>query len=101
MLVLGILLTIFLKTVFSDDIIVNTSQGSLKGTLEKSRNGSDIFAFYGIPYAEPPVGKLRLKVILELTYSCIYIKRFEKLLKNPEIFQIQNYAKILKKLIKC
>jgi len=43
-------------------VILNTSQGALQGTIEKSRADRQFFAFYGIPYAEPPLGELRFEV---------------------------------------
>lgn len=42
--------------------IVTIEQGTLNGTYLKARNGRMFNAFYGIPYAEPPVGNLRFKV---------------------------------------
>lgn len=38
------------------------SQGSLKGKLISSKFGYDYCSFQGIPYAKPPVGRLRFKV---------------------------------------
>ncbi|KAJ1528859.1 hypothetical protein ONE63_007231 [Megalurothrips usitatus] len=40
---------------------VSIKAGSLSGTWLSARNGRDIAAFNGIPYAAPPVGKLRFK----------------------------------------
>lgn len=39
--------------------IVNTSVGSFQGTHLELANGSSQDIFYGIPYAQPPVGALR------------------------------------------
>ena len=33
--------------------------GQVRGTLEKSQNGRLFSQFVGIPYAQPPIGKLR------------------------------------------
>lgn len=41
--------------------IVTTIYGKLQGSVMKSDNGRDIFAFRGIPYAKPPVGRMRFK----------------------------------------
>lgn len=41
---------------------VNTQYGRIRGSLEKSSEGIDFYAFKGIPYAKPPVGELRFKV---------------------------------------
>jgi hypothetical protein len=55
----GLVTTII--AVLADDLIV-LKHGSLKGHRLTSRKGREIFAFQGIPYAKPPVGKLRFKV---------------------------------------
>lgn len=41
-----------------DSSVVNTTIGALKGTRNSQ---SGLFQFFGIPYAEPPVGALRFK----------------------------------------
>ncbi|XP_065209355.1 juvenile hormone esterase-like [Planococcus citri] len=46
---------------FANGVELQTKQGILKGQLEKSRDGRMFYSFYGIPYAEPPVGELRFK----------------------------------------
>ncbi|KDR12774.1 Esterase FE4 [Zootermopsis nevadensis] len=55
---------IFLLTsvavILADDIIV-LNQGSVKGHRLTTRKGGEIFAFQGIPYANPPVGELRFQ----------------------------------------
>ena len=43
---------------------VDTRSGQLRGSVQKSIDGFDFYAFKGIPYAKPPVGELRFKVIL-------------------------------------
>jgi len=45
-----------------NDYIVKTSGGLLQGFPMKTIRDRDIFAFTGIPYAEPPVGELRYRV---------------------------------------
>lgn len=49
---------------YLDEIIprVKTPSGSLKGYYKLSQNGRRYEAYEGIPYALPPVGKLRFKV---------------------------------------
>nr|WGO51723.1 putative antennal esterase CXE25 [Ectropis grisescens] len=47
-----------------DKPIVSVKQGKLKGATEKLIDGSPYYSFKGIPYAEPPVGKLRFKAPL-------------------------------------
>lgn len=41
--------------------IVNIEEGSLQGKIISSRNGRNISAFIGVPYAEPPIGDLRFR----------------------------------------
>ncbi|KAM9801347.1 cholinesterase-like [Neosynchiropus ocellatus] len=41
-----------------DDLLINTKNGKVQGTLLPLLGG-DVKAFLGIPYAKPPVGKLR------------------------------------------
>lgn len=47
---------------FQTDPIVTVEQGKLKGAIEKLYNGAEYYSFKGIPYATPPVGKLRFRV---------------------------------------
>lgn len=42
--------------------ISETEGGRISGILEETVNGREFFSFYGIPFAQPPVGKLRFKV---------------------------------------
>ncbi|RVE46586.1 hypothetical protein evm_008773 [Chilo suppressalis] len=41
--------------------IVSIKQGKLKGSSQKLFDGSTYYSFKGIPYAQPPIGKLRFK----------------------------------------
>ncbi|NP_001165958.1 carboxylesterase clade A, member 3 [Nasonia vitripennis] len=43
------------------DLLIETSSGKIRGVVEKSSEGFDIYSFKGIPYAEPPIGELRFK----------------------------------------
>ncbi len=43
------------------DSTIYTSQGAANGVFKKARNGVTFSAFYGIPYAKPPVGELRFR----------------------------------------
>ncbi|XP_066964902.1 juvenile hormone esterase-like isoform X1 [Macrobrachium rosenbergii] len=51
---------IFLKSVSGETLEVKYSQGTIDGVQERY-NSREFYAFKGIPYAKPPVGKLRFK----------------------------------------
>lgn len=42
--------------------VVETESGFVSGLLSKTWKGKTIYTFEGIPYATPPVGKLRFQV---------------------------------------
>lgn len=47
----------------SKDIIVTVNDGKIQGTRQASPFfPKEFYSFFGIPYAEPPVGKLRFRV---------------------------------------
>lgn len=50
---------------------VTLNEGTVVGVEEKLPNGNFYYTYKGIPYAEPPVGKLRFEVRLRL--STIYL----------------------------
>ena len=41
--------------------IVETVQGAVEGTIMKTLGGKTVFAYRGVPYAQPPLAKLRLQ----------------------------------------
>ncbi|XP_050727496.1 esterase E4-like [Eriocheir sinensis] len=41
--------------------LVDTEEGRVAGVLEKTLKGREFFSFYGIPFAQPPLEKLRFK----------------------------------------
>lgn len=52
------------STIISDELRVTLSNGSkLIGRYLRSYSGRSIKAFTGIPYAKPPLGLLRFKVL--------------------------------------
>ena len=46
----------------SDDLIVATQYGKVRGIKKISALNTEYNAFFGIRYATPPVGELRFKV---------------------------------------
>lgn len=47
----------------SEKVIIKVNEGQIRGIKEISEySGTSYYAFYGIPYAEPPIKNLRFKV---------------------------------------
>lgn len=46
--------------------LVDTEGGRVSGILEETLKGREFNSFYGIPFAQPPVGNLRFKVTRNL-----------------------------------
>ncbi|XP_059081080.1 acetylcholinesterase-like isoform X2 [Tigriopus californicus] len=69
----------------SDDLVVETNKGKIRGVTLKSATNKDVDVWYGIPYAQPPLGNLRfrhprpidawsgIKETTKLPNSCIQI----------------------------
>ena len=67
-----LLLLILLPPVWSVGLKIDLRVGSVQGGIEKvqgSADGKNYASFSGIPYAEPPVGKLRFKVCTHVNLS--------------------------------
>ena len=46
----------------NDNLIVNTENGKIVGEKRiNTQDQSEYYAFHAVPYASPPVGKLRFK----------------------------------------
>lgn len=54
---------------------VETSLGGIRGNYKISRHGRKYEAYEGIPYAQPPVGKLRFKVRRTIVEN--YVKKLK------------------------
>ncbi|XP_076686877.1 juvenile hormone esterase-like [Andrena cerasifolii] len=59
---------VFLFALLATDIscilakpVIHTREGSVRGTVLKTWKGREIFAFLGVPYAEPPIGRFRFR----------------------------------------
>lgn len=55
------------ETADSEILLVDTEEGRVSGILEHSMKGREFYSFYSIPFAQPPLGKLRFKVNRFLT----------------------------------
>ena len=44
-----------------DNLVVMTKNGKVEGIRETAANGCPVDMWWGIPFAEPPVGELRFK----------------------------------------
>lgn len=42
-------------------IQIETTQGKIEGKSQTARNGDSFTAFYGVPFAQPPIGSLRFR----------------------------------------
>lgn len=49
--------------IFGETIIADTSYGKVKGKIMTSCLGTKYYSFQKIPYAKPPIGELRFRVI--------------------------------------
>lgn len=47
------------------EVIIDTPLGKLRGKKTVTYKNFPYYSFQGIPYAKPPVGNLRFKVIFE------------------------------------
>ena len=73
--VVVVLVCYFLSLIFVDKISgleiiahqIVLKQGIVEGKTDISRNGTIFLAYYNLPYAKPPVGRLRFQVILILS----------------------------------
>lgn len=49
-------------TFTTDELEVETALGKIRGSYKVSYGGRIFAAFEGVPYAKPPIGKLRFQV---------------------------------------
>ena len=52
------LISLYQSSYYSVAVQVNTEKGILDGYLSQSRNGTEFYSFYSIPFAKPPVDEL-------------------------------------------
>ena len=61
--------------------IVSTKYGPVQGAIRTTETGKGYFSFQGIPYAKPPVDKLRFRVRTS-RFTCARVFKF--MLQDPE-----------------
>ncbi len=44
-----------------DSLVIRTTTGKVRGARQRTDQGKEVDMFWGIPFAEPPVGDLRFK----------------------------------------
>ena len=60
----GLLLQFFMGlswAVIKDDLVVKTHLGKIRGFETATADNKKVSAWYGVPYAQPPTGKLRFR----------------------------------------
>lgn len=64
------------------DLAVRVKQGKLLGTIKEGVNGTVYRAFLGVPYAAPPLGSLRFKVIGTPSKTGVYLFARRRLIRT-------------------
>lgn len=76
----------------ANPLLVETENGKVSGVQGVSRGGKEFVQFLGIPFGQPPVGKLRfevsflntrLKIMLPFKNKCALNSKFKETLRNP------------------
>ena len=62
MLIILIIASVFHCVLSQNGPVVDTEYGPVAGITIELHNGIEVNSFYGIPFAEPPVGDLRFEV---------------------------------------
>ena len=50
---------------------INTKLGPIEGKVLTTALGRNVHAFRGIPFAKPPVGRLRFKVVEKIFFGWV------------------------------
>ncbi|XP_045613397.1 juvenile hormone esterase isoform X2 [Procambarus clarkii] len=59
--VVSVVLSMWAEVVAGEAPLVTTHEGRVAGVIEASTKGRVFYSYYGLPYAKPPLGPLRLK----------------------------------------
>ncbi len=54
-----------------DSLVIRTTTGKVRGARQRTDQGKEVDMFWGIPFAEPPVGDLRFKAPVPVK-ECVY-----------------------------
>ena len=57
----GLVVTLCMVRFGNGELMVSTKFGTVRGKTEVTAGGGEVDVWYGIPYAEPPTGKLRFR----------------------------------------
>lgn len=87
---------LFLRSINSNELIVNTTYGLLSGREFKSRNNRTVAAFNGIPFAKPPLGELRFQVRKILLFGFYFILATDFCFVFNENFSQNTWQKLLR-----
>lgn len=67
-----IIVVVYFHILVNCELELKISKGTIKGQILKSRDGRPYYSYTGIPYAKPPIGKLRFKVNDYNLYIAVY-----------------------------
>lgn len=61
LMVLCLMSLVVCEAIIPNDLVVSTKKGKIRGVTLKSATNRDVDVWYGIPFAQPPVGDLRFR----------------------------------------
>lgn len=61
MVSVGLLMASLVRSSNNEPLVIETSGGKVQGLRQKAANGQAVDMWWGIPYAEPPIGDLRFR----------------------------------------
>lgn len=65
----AIILLLTSRCLCQEDVLLEISQGTLNGMVKYDRKGGPIYSFQSIPFGKPPIGNLRFKVRLCISFK--------------------------------
>lgn len=71
--------------------LLETTAGGMLGTRVQVSDGQNVCAYFGVPFAEPPVARLRFEVSSFKLFELIFVNLRRRLLRVLFL-----YAKLLK-----